>query len=76
MEQNTNQLIIPEASVGFSQLRTISENKWPKINLFRFNNVWFGETVRPYLMERGNNLMKVDLDVGKNGPRSLRNIAE
>jgi hypothetical protein len=44
-----------------------SRKKEAKINLFRF---------RSYLMERGNNLMKEDLDVGKKGPRSVRNIAE
>jgi hypothetical protein len=48
---------------------TITDKKWAKINLFRFTNVLFGKTVRPYLMDRGNNLMKEDPDV--ESPRKI-----
>ena len=48
-----------------------SGKKTPKIDLFRFTNVLFGEKIRQSLMERGGNMNKEDLDEGKKKDQDL-----
>ena len=43
----------------------------PKINLFRLTNVLFGETLKPFLRDRGGTMTKEDLDVGKKKDQDL-----
>jgi hypothetical protein len=52
-------------------LTSALDKRSPKVNLFRFTNVLFGERIRPFLMERGGDLTKEDLDVGQKKDQKL-----